>query len=115
MLLQKLTGIFEVKIYPEEARLSSIMSSAVVQPFDPTGLQDDRQAGSGVVAGVDLHLLNQKLKMVDFHEIARRRVVYNRLYHEALMLAERGKGLSFSNTLMLLAHYKLLDGPESLL
>lgn len=91
------------------------MRSAVVQPFDPNALLDRRDSGTGVVGGVDLHLLNQKLKTIDFQDIARRRATFNRLYHEALMLAERGKGLSFNNTLMLLAHYKLLEGPESLL
>lgn len=113
--LQKLSGIFDVRIYPEDARLKSILSASRVKGVDADHLYDDRDFTPGVVMGVDLHLLNSRLQTLDFQEVAKRRAVYNRLYHEALLLAETGKGLSFTKTLVLLGHYKLLDSHDCLL
>lgn len=87
----------------------------MVAPFNAASLRDEDEARHGVVAGVDLHLLSSKLRQIDYDSIAKRRAAYNRLYHEALLLSEKGKGLSFKNTLMLLAHYKLLESEKSLL
>lgn len=61
----------------------------------------------GIVSNVDLALLNKKLSNLDLQAIQRRRKVYNRLFHEAMLSADREKGLSFTDMLFLLAHYRL--------
>lgn len=106
--------MFEVRIYPEEARLPAIIRGSAVSAFTHKLTTPEDNKGD-VVAGIDLRLLDQKLKTIDYADIARRRWIYNQLYHEALLVAEPGKGLSFTKTLMLLAHYKLTQGPDALL
>lgn len=113
--LQKLSGIFDVRIYPEDTRLATLLRASRVKEVDAGRLYDDEEFTPGVVMGVDLHLLNSRLQTLDFQDVARRRAVYNRLYHEALLLSETGKGLSFTKTLVLLGHYKLLDSHDCLL
>ena len=67
-----------------------------------------------VVDGIDLTLLSSALRTVDYASVARRRRLYDRLYHEALVSDEPGRGMSFTNMLLLLAHYKLIDDDEAL-
>ncbi|CAD6887851.1 unnamed protein product [Tilletia laevis] len=74
-------------------------------PVSPMGL---------VVEGVDMKKLRQALSALNRSEIRRRKDRFNRLYHDALLQDEDGKGLSFTNMLILLARYKLIDESQSL-
>jgi len=58
--------------------------------------------------------LGNLLNKIDHQETRKRRHIYNRLYHEALISAEPGKGISFTNMLLLLAHYKLIEDDTAL-
>ena len=74
---------------------------------------DDKPA-SGYNHGLDLRKLARAIQSIDGPSIRKRRAIYNRLYHEALVFQERGKGISFTNMLFMLAHYKLIDDREAL-
>ncbi|KAG2002361.1 high-affinity cell membrane calcium channel, variant 2 [Coprinopsis cinerea AmutBmut pab1-1] len=103
----KLSGIFEVRIYPAEYSVPNILAFC----RDPLG----EQAWSPkVVEGVDLSKLERMLDTIDYQEIRKRRTVYARLYHEATISHEPGLGISFTNMLILLAHHKLIVDAEAL-
>ncbi len=64
--------------------------------------------------GVDLPKLQFNVNSIDRTVIKRRKNLYNRLYHEARISYEPGKGISFTNMLLLLAHHKLIVDKEAL-
>ncbi|KAM5541612.1 hypothetical protein V8D89_004802 [Ganoderma adspersum] len=102
----KLSGIFEVKIYPTEFSIPRIMALSK----DPTGESWSRK----VVDGQDFSKTEMLLGGIDRIAIKRRKNLYNRLYHEARISHEPGKGISFTNMLLLLAHHKLIVDREAL-
>ena len=98
---QKLSGIFEVKIYPTEYSIPRIMAVSK----DPQG---QHSLSDKVIEGYDFNKTEAVLSGVDRAAIKRRKNLYNRLYHEARISHEPGKGISFTNMLLLLAHHKLI-------
>lgn len=66
------------------------------------------------VPGLDLSKLHLALSTLDPESTRQRRLLYNRLYHEARLSFERGKGISFTNMLLMLAHNKLIADKEAL-
>ncbi|TEB23953.1 high-affinity cell membrane calcium channel [Coprinellus micaceus] len=104
---QRLNGIFEVRIYPAEYTIPSLLSVC----RDPL----DKAAWSSRVAeGVDLNKLERVLDGINYVEVRQRKAVYARLYHEATISHEPGLGISFTNMLILLAHHKLIVDAEAL-
>ncbi|KAF8882238.1 Ion transport protein-domain-containing protein [Infundibulicybe gibba] len=103
----KLSGIFEVKVYPTEYSIPNIMASC--QTSSP-----EQALSSRVVAGIDIHKLSNCLNGIDFSSIRKRRAIYSRLYHEASISHHQGRGISFTGMLLLLAHHKLIVDREAL-
>lgn len=103
---QRLSGIFEVRIYPAQFSIPNLAKRSKAPPKDEHHGQ--------VVDGVDLDTLNANLDNIDRATIKRRKELYNRLYHEARISYEPGKGISFTNMLLLLAHHKLIEDREAL-
>ena len=103
-----MSGIFEVRIYPNECRIPSLLA---VAKYDDE-IYD--KSTHGYNHGLDLRKLARVVQNIDGPGIRKRRAIYNRLYHEALVSQERGKGISFTNMLLMLAHYKLIDDREAL-
>lgn len=64
--------------------------------------------------GLDLRLLNAAISRIDYEDIRRRRKLFNRLYHEAIIANQHKKGISFTDMLLLLAHHKLIVDHEAL-
>lgn len=60
--------------------------------------------------------LDKELDRIDFKESQRRRALYMRIYHEANLMCCRPdkKGISFTEMLELLAHYKLVNDDKAL-
>ena len=67
-----------------------------------------------VVDGIDLHKLGEVLNGIDYSAIRRRRNLYSRLFHEASISHQQGKGISFTDMLLMLAHQKLIVDSEAL-
>lgn len=99
--------MFEVRIYPVEYRISNIVKVAK-DPLRKEALSPR------VVDGLDLSKLEQILDGIDYAAVRQRKVVYSRLYHEAIISHERGLGISFTDMLTLLAHHKLIVDAEAL-
>ncbi|TFK22492.1 high-affinity cell membrane calcium channel [Coprinopsis marcescibilis] len=109
----KLSGVFEVRIYPVEYNLRTIINRCRVDSRS----QNERTSwatGNHVVEGVDMEKLQRILDSIDYVEVRRRKAVYARLYHEATVSHEPGLGISFTNVLILLAHHKLIVDAEAL-
>jgi len=68
-----------------------------------------------VVEGVDLNKLEKVLRDIDYNGIRKRRAVYSRLYHEATISHQQGRGMSFTDMLFLLAHHKLIVDRDALI
>ncbi|KAJ7479857.1 Ion transport protein-domain-containing protein [Mycena latifolia] len=104
----KLSGVFEARIYPAEFSIPNIR--AMCKP------SNDSQYWPGrVVHGVDLNKLEKVLKDIDYAAIRKRRAVYSRLYHEASISHQHGRGMSFTDMLFLLAHHKLIVDRDALI
>lgn len=102
-----MSGIFEVRIYPAEYSIHRIMAYSK----DPQGVDSWHEK---IVGGYDFNKVDGILSGVDRAAIKRRKNLYNRLYHEARISHEPGKGISFTNMLLLLAHHKLIVDREAL-
>lgn len=105
---QKLSGIFEVRIYPVEYSIPQLVARSLTEVSNgsPTYPSKDKE--------IDPVKLQANLNGIDRATIKRRKNLYNRLYHEARISHEPGKGISFTNMLLLLAHHKLIDDKEAL-
>lgn len=106
-ILQKLSGVFEVRIYPEQYRIPNIVGTA--KEADDSGYIWP----SRISNGVDLNKLSAILDSIDYASIRRRRATYSRLYHEATSHQE-DRGISFTDMLLLLAHHKIIVDREAL-
>ncbi|KAF7334437.1 hypothetical protein MVEN_02273100 [Mycena venus] len=104
----KLSGVFEARIYPAEFSIPSIQARC--KPSN-----DSQYSWPGrIVDGVDLNKLEKVLKEIDYTAIRKRRAVYARLYHEASITHQQGRGMSFTDMLFLLAHHKLIVDRDAL-
>jgi len=67
-----------------------------------------------IAHGIDLGKLESRLNGIDYHAIRKRRAIYSRLYHEAIISHQPGRGISFTDMLLLLAHHKFIVDGEAL-
>lgn len=67
-----------------------------------------------VVQGIDLTKLKRTLDGINHTAVKKQKALYNRLFHEASVTHYSGKGISFTEMLLLLAHYKLIVDREAL-
>ena len=95
-----------MKIYPTEYSIPNIKIACEQLSHSDT---------AWVVDGLDLGKLESILNGIDYLEIRKRRAVYSRLYHEAIISHQPGRGLSFNDMLVLLAHHKLIVDGEALM
>jgi hypothetical protein len=110
----KLTGIFEVRIYPRAFDVKTLLNSCAETSPSPSTTQQNNWSQSVVVDGVDILKLRQAMLDLDPLLIKRRRGVYNRLYQESLMYLRDYGGIGFTKMLMLLAHHKIINEREAL-
>ncbi|KAJ3847312.1 Ion transport protein-domain-containing protein [Lentinula lateritia] len=115
----KLSGVFEVRIYPAQYNIHNIAAACKASPSDNststlTNIQPWSNLSSNVIEGLDIDKLNNVLDGIDYATIRKRRAVYNRLYHEATIAHQQGRGISFTDMLLLLAHHKLIKDSDAL-
>lgn len=67
-----------------------------------------------VVQGIDLVKLKHTLDGINDTAVKKQKALYSRLYHEANVTHHSGKGISFTEMLLLLAHYKLIVDRDAL-
>jgi len=69
---------------------------------------------SHVVQGIDLMKLKHALDGINYFTVKKQKALYSRLYHEANVTHHSGKGMSFTEMLLLLAHYKFIVDRDAL-
>lgn len=69
---------------------------------------------SHVVQGIDLTKLKHTLDGINYTAVKKQKALYSRLFLEANVAHHSGKGISFTEMLLLLAHYKLIVDREAL-
>ena len=153
--LAQLMGMFEVGLYPPEARVAVLMDrarapgSGISSPATPAsparsrlGLQLPRsprrspgtrrgstsspgshlpaspfdgasEAPERIESGLDVDRLAMLVAELDKDALRRRRVRFNRMYQEAL-LSDKGKGVSFTAMLFILAYHKMCSKPTNM-
>ncbi|KAJ7199602.1 Ion transport protein-domain-containing protein [Mycena pura] len=104
----KLSGVFECRIYPAEFSVPNIRTKCKPSNDSLYALPER------VVDGIDLNKLEMVLRDIDYSSIRKRRAVYCRLYHEASISHQQGRGMSFTDMLFLLAHHKIIVDHEAL-
>jgi hypothetical protein len=93
-----LTGIFEVRIYPVDLAVPNIVEASRNGPNS-----------------LDLNRLSNILSGIDYASIRERRKLYSRLYYEASISHRQGRGIGFTDMLILLAHHKLIVDRDALM
>lgn len=68
----------------------------------------------GVVEGIDLIRLNERLDTINIPEIRRRRKQMEVFYQEIIVSSTVDRGVNFTSCLMILAHYKVISDSKSL-
>ncbi|KAG2155280.1 Ion transport protein-domain-containing protein [Suillus bovinus] len=106
--LGKLNGVFEVRIYPTEYSVPSVVSTC--KDIQKIATKE----GAKVETTLNTRKLNKVLRKIDFDVIRQRRAVYCRLLHEASIIDSHRKGISFTDMLFLLAHHKLIVDRDAL-
>ncbi|KAJ7058571.1 Ion transport protein-domain-containing protein [Mycena amicta] len=104
----KLSGVFESRIYPVEHSIPNILARCKPSTNSIYAIQ------GRIVDGVDLNKMEKVLREIDYPAIRKRRAVYCRLFHEASISHQQGRGISFTDMLFLLAHHKLIVDHEAL-
>ena len=68
----------------------------------------------GVVHGIDLVRLNNRLRTIDVAEIRRRRAKLDLFFHDIMVDANPDTGIGFTSCLIILAHYNVISDGKSL-
>ncbi|OCF72967.1 high-affinity cell membrane calcium channel [Kwoniella mangroviensis CBS 8886] len=108
----RLTGVFEVRTYPVEYSLPNMIRNALPDPID--NASGKLFVANGVRRAVDIRRLEAQIAHIDYRQVRERRLLFSRLYSEAKISEENGRGISFTSMLMMLAHYKLIDDEKAL-
>ncbi len=69
---------------------------------------------TGVKRAVDVRRIESQIAQIDYGRVRMQRQLFARLYHEARVSEEPGRGVSFTSMLMMLSHYKLIDEEKAL-
>ena len=69
---------------------------------------------TGVKTAVDIGQLQRIISHIDYEKVRARRRTFARLYNEARISEEPGRGIGFTAMLLLIAHYKLIEDEEAL-
>ncbi|WWC70741.1 uncharacterized protein I206_104692 [Kwoniella pini CBS 10737] len=108
----RLTGAFEVRTYPIEHSIPNMIRNALPDPVDNASGRSF--VVTGVKRAVDLRRLEDQISQIDYRKVRERRLLFARLYSEAKISEENGRGISFTSMLMMLSHYKLIDDEKAL-
>ena len=95
-------------IYDGEHTVNSIVEDCAV---DTRGTDPPPP---GVVHGIDLVRLNDRLRTIDVANIRRRRAKLDLFFHDIMVDANPDTGIEFTSCLIILAHYNVISDGKSL-
>ena len=97
-----------MRIYDGDHSVGSILADCKV---DTRGVE---QISRGIVEGIDLDALNQRLATINVPEIRKRRRRMELFFQEIMVSADVDRGINFTSCLMILAHYNIISDGKSL-
>jgi hypothetical protein len=107
-LLGELSGVFEMRIYDHGDSVRQILED--VQGGDAMSVRHQSIAStSQLQTGLDLKKLNDRLNQIDRARVQERRHRFALFFEEIKVLADPVRGVSFTDVLMTLAHYNIID------
>lgn len=112
-MIQELSGIFDMRIYPAEFSISQLVGDCVISlPISESPLVDSMPRKK---RQIDIAKLNARLRDLPIEEIRERRRTLE-LFHQEMLLSARAndKRIKFDHLLMELAHHKIIDDNKAL-
>ncbi|KAF4510443.1 hypothetical protein G6O67_002330 [Ophiocordyceps sinensis] len=110
-LLGELSGVFHMRIYQPEDSVRQILEDV---REDAQTARHSSMATTSVYNDVDIDKLNQRLALLDVGKIRERRRRFKIFFGEVLASADPDNGIAFSDVLMILAHYNIINDSKSL-
>lgn len=110
-LLGELSGVFQMRIYPPEDSVGQILEDI---RDDSKSTRHMSIATTNLYNEVDIGKLNRRLSQLDVDKIRERRRRFNSFYGEVLVSADPDKGIAFTDVLLILAHYNIINDSKSL-
>ena len=108
-LLGELSGVFEMRIYAGgDHSVGRILENCAVEQ------RGNETPPPGTIHGIDLAEMNRQLRMIDVHDVRRRRQRMEIFYQEILVSAHPERGVNFTSCLMILAHYNVISDSKAL-
>lgn len=114
MLVQRLSGVFEVCVYPSEYHVKNLVAASTIKEGSQQSPLYPLDQHGEYLKGFSPKKLDTILSRMDLDLIRDRRQTYDYLYWEAYVTDDYGKGISFTSMLLLLCHYKLIDDEQAL-
>lgn len=109
-LLSELSGVFAMRIYDEEDSVRRILEDVQIGPSTRTA----SIATTSAANGIDLKKLNARIAQIDTKKVRERRHRFNMFYGDIMVSADPLNGISFTNVLMTIAHYNIINDNKSL-
>lgn len=97
-----------MRIYKDEHSVYGILSDCKVET------RGTETPPPGIVHGIDLARLNERLKTIDVSDIRHRRKRLELFFQEIMVHAPQDRGVSFTACLMILAHHNIISDSKSL-
>ncbi|POS87603.1 hypothetical protein EPUL_000935 [Erysiphe pulchra] len=107
-LLNKLSGVFAMRIYPPEHSIHRILKDV------RQNTAREISTTTGKHSEVNLKELNRRISMIDTEAVKRARNQFSMFFEEIMVSADVDRGISFTTVLMVLAHYKVIRDNKSL-
>ncbi|KAL9052768.1 MAG: hypothetical protein Q9162_005188 [Coniocarpon cinnabarinum] len=112
-LLGELSGVFEMRIYPEEFSVGSFKTACGTNRFSARHRFGD-ESMFAAPTDMDVTAMNRKLDQMPVDQIRARRQRMRVFYEEVMVSADSDRGINFTSLLMVLAHYKVINDNKSL-
>ncbi|TFB03836.1 Calcium-channel protein cch1 [Trichoderma ghanense] len=110
-LLGELSGVFQMRIYEPEDSVRQILEDV---RGDLRASRHTSIVSTAALNDIDINRLNERLSHLDIKKIRKRRQRFNIFYEEVLVSADPDKGIAFTDVLMILAHYNIINDSKSL-
>ena len=104
--------MFEVRVYPIEFSVPNLVRASIPDPVE--NASGKLLVATGAKRAVDVRRVEAQIAQIDYQKVRQRRQLFARLYNEARISEEAGRGISFTAMLMMLSHYKLIDDEKAL-
>ena len=100
-------------MYPAEYSVANLLRASIP---DPVANSSGRLfVVRGAKRAVDVRRVEHLISQIDYKQVRERRQLFARLFHEARLSEEPGRGISFTAMLMMLSHNKLIDDEKALM